>query len=103
MADHRAKAGRRIERIARDIEFASTLGEAAHECVMNIGMDEQARPCVADLSRIIKNAHDGAVNRCIHIFQIRHENLRAFAARFQRDALEIGLPGIDHQLLANRG
>ena len=52
-------------------------------------MDKKPRPRVADLPGIIENAHDRPVNCCVHVVQIIHENLRAFAAGFKRDAFEV--------------
>ena len=72
------------------------------EVIMNVGMNQQTRSRVADLPGIVENAHDGAVHRCIHIRQIGHENLWALPASLKRDPLQVGLTGIDHQLLADR-
>ena len=66
-------------------------------------MHQQARPGITDLTGIVINPANRPVDGCVEIGQIAHKDLRALAAGLQRDALEVGLTGIDHQLLADGG
>ncbi|MCY1415980.1 hypothetical protein D9M71_314790 [compost metagenome] len=100
--DDGAGAAGRVQRIAGR-PVAGPGDQALDEFVVDRAFDQQPRVGRADFALVEENAESRFFCRKIEIAAIGEHEVRALAAAFQPDLLEVGLRGVLHEVLADLG
>ena len=88
-----AHGGVGVERVAR-LPEASLLLQTAEELIGNAVFNQQAGPGDAHLALVVEDAAGGGVDRFLQIRAVGKDDIGAFTAGFQPDALHVAVAGI---------
>ena len=88
--DHRADPGRRILRVA-DRPLGRLGHDPLEELVAHAAMDDEPRAAGAVLAHVRVAGEDDVVGDEVEVARVGHHDLRALAAAFEDDPLEVAL------------
>ncbi|MNR03456.1 hypothetical protein D3C85_1193490 [compost metagenome] len=91
-----------VERIAR-VQTSRMVDDLLQECVFDGLVDDETRTGIADLPGVAEDAGGDRLCGGVQVAAISKDDMRAFSAAFQADALDIGEARVLHEELPHLG